>query len=70
MSKRQWLCLMGVWIMIFLFLGFPLMWHKVIAIISGIIIIAIAYNIPGESKKNVNDSIPPSSSAFVENEMK
>jgi hypothetical protein len=69
MSKRQWLCLLGVWVMIFLFLGFPSFWHKIIALVSGVIIIAIAYNIPAEIKKNNNESaMPPSSSAFIEND--
>lgn len=52
MSKRQWLSVMGVWVMIFLFLGFPSSWHRIIALLSGIIIIGIAYNIPQEQKKD------------------
>lgn len=52
MSKRQWLCIFGVWIMIFLFLGVPALWHKIIALASGLIIIAIAYNLPQEKKQN------------------
>ena len=42
MSKRQWLCVMGVWVMFALFLGFPIAWHKIILLISGLIIIIIA----------------------------
>ncbi len=64
MSKRQWLSLMGVWVMIFLFLGFPSTWHKIIALISGVIIIAIAYNIPQEQKTN----LPVNDRPFVEND--
>jgi hypothetical protein len=63
MSKRQWLCLMGVWVMVFLFLGFPIGWHKIILAVSGLIIIAIAYNLPQEQSNVVNSS----NSTFVEN---
>ncbi len=63
MSKRQWLCLMGVWVMVFLFLGFPIEWHKIILAVSGLIIIAIAYNLPQEQSNAVNSS----NSTFVEN---
>ena len=62
MSKRQWLCILGVWVMVFLFLGFPSTWHKIIAILSGLIIIAIAYNLPQEQKKTSGNG-----SVFVEN---
>jgi hypothetical protein len=68
MSKRQWLCLMGVWIMIFLFLGFPSLWHKIIALVSGFIIIAISYNLSPENKDNNINITSPSNSPFIENE--
>ena len=60
MSKRQALSIIGVWVMIFVFLGVPSSWHKVIAIITGIIIIAIAYNISPKENKNTVDT-------FIEN---
>lgn len=66
MSKRQWLCIMGVWVMVFLYLGFPIGWHKIILIISGLIIIAIAYNLPQEHSNIIKDS----NSSFVESENK
>ncbi len=66
MSKRQWLCIMGVWVMIFLFLGFPIGWHKIILVISGLIIIAIAYNLPQEH----NTIVKNSNSTFVESDNK
>ncbi len=65
MSKRQWLCILGVWIMFFLFLGVPSQWHEIIAIASGIIIIAISYNLPQEQKSNT--PISKSASTFTEN---
>ncbi len=66
MSKRQWLCIMGVWVMIFLFLGFPIGWHKIILAISGLIIIAIAYNLPQEH----SDTITDSNSSFTDSNKK
>lgn len=63
MSKRQLLCLMGVWVIIFLFLGVPSLWHKIISVVSGLIIIFISYNLPHENK---SDSQSPHS-AFTEN---
>lgn len=63
MSKRQWLCVLGVWVMIFLFLGVPSLWHKIFALVSGIIIISIAYNLPAEERLSSSEG----SSTFVEN---
>ena len=54
----------GVWVMVFLFLGVPSLWHKIIALASGLIIIAIAYNLPHEKKQNSSES---AGSVFVEN---
>lgn len=48
MSKRQLLIIIGIWIMLFLFLGFPQSWDKIIALITGFVIIVVAYKIkPG-----------------------
>ncbi len=48
--------------MIFLFLGVPSLWHMIIALVTGIIIVAVAYNLPHEkSKQSGNGSV------FVEN---
>jgi hypothetical protein len=64
MSKRQWLTVLGVWVALFLFLGFPSAWHKIIAIISGIAIIAISYNLPHEKKEVKEEQSAP---VFTEN---
>ena len=56
MSKRQALSIIGVWVMVFIFLGIPSSWHKIIAIVTGIVIIAIAYNIPPKENRNTADS--------------
>ncbi len=54
MSKRQWLCVLGIWIMFFLFLGLPSMWHKIIALASGLLIIVIAYRFPADVDNKLN----------------
>lgn len=57
MSKRQILCLLGVWVILFLFLGVPSLWHKIIAVFTGLIIILVSYNLPHEKRQNINDSM-------------
>ncbi|MDP3962538.1 MAG: hypothetical protein Q8Q03_01590 [bacterium] len=52
MSKRQLLCLLGALIIVFLFLGFPSLWHKVIAVLAGLSIIIISYNLPQDQKRD------------------
>ncbi len=66
MSKRQLLVLIGVWIMVFLFLGFPIMWHKILAVVSGLVIIVMAYRLPASKPK---DTLPQinTQQTFVEN---
>lgn len=49
--------------MVFLFLGVPSLWHKIIALLSGLIVIIIAYNLPHEKRQNTSAN----SSAFIEN---
>lgn len=60
MSKRQVLCVLGVWVMIFVFLGIPSLWTKILAILTGLIIIAVSYNIPPKDIKDKADN-------FIEN---
>lgn len=45
--------LIGVWVAVFLFLGFPLVWHKILAVVSGIAIIAIGYSFGPVAQKSV-----------------
>ncbi len=63
MSKRQLLCVIGVWVMVFLFLGFPSMWHKIIAVLSGLVIIIISYNLPPDIPETKDKE------AFIENKV-
>ncbi|MEK7095384.1 MAG: hypothetical protein AAB917_01875 [Patescibacteria group bacterium] len=51
MSKRQLLSIIGIWVMAFLFLGLPSFWHKILAVISGVIIIVIAYRLDSSKGK-------------------
>jgi len=57
MSKRQWLCIFGVWVAIFLFLGLPPFWHQIISVITGVVIVAISYNLPHERVVNKSESL-------------
>ncbi len=50
MSKRQLLCILGVWVMIFLFIGLPSLWRQVLGVASGLLIVVISYNLPHEKK--------------------
>jgi hypothetical protein len=64
MSKRQILCVVGVLVIIFLFLGIPSSWHKVMAIAMGLAIIAIAYNL---NPDHVNKISTDDKETFMEN---
>ncbi|MDQ2933048.1 MAG: hypothetical protein M3Q80_01570 [bacterium] len=50
MSKRQVLLLLGIWVMIFLFLSFRPEWDKIFSLITGFMIIFIAFKLPPEIK--------------------
>jgi hypothetical protein len=58
MSKRQLLIILGVWMMLFLFLGFPSSWDKVFALISGIIIVVISITLKPPQRIVHKDSVP------------
>lgn len=38
--------MLGVWVIVFLFLGFPSDWEKILAVVSGLLIIVVAYTLP------------------------
>lgn len=47
--------MLGVWVMGFLFLGIPSSWHKVVAVLTGLIIVSIALSLrPEQSASNTN----------------
>jgi hypothetical protein len=64
MSKRQWLMVLGVWVMAFLFLGFPGSWDEPILALSGLIIVAVAYRLKVTSKTAAQNE--PSGISYVE----
>ena len=70
MSKYQWISVLGLWVIIFLFLGFPAGWDEGIAIVSGLIIILLAYRGGVAERKQetpVAEHAQSASSTFVEN---
>ncbi|MBP6858758.1 MAG: hypothetical protein KBC33_02920 [Candidatus Pacebacteria bacterium] len=59
MSKRQLLILLGIWVMVFTFLGFPPAWKQVFAVASGAIIVTIAIaSKPKEKPQGSKSSVP------------
>ncbi|MDE2038218.1 MAG: hypothetical protein KGI69_03300 [Patescibacteria group bacterium] len=43
MSKRQAIMLLGVWVLVLPFLGFPGSWERFLGFVTGLVIIAVAY---------------------------
>jgi hypothetical protein len=62
MSKRQLLILLGIWVMVFTFLGFPPAWKQVFAVAAGALIVTIAVATKPKEKVQVNKN----SVSFVE----
>jgi len=61
MSQRQRIVIIGVWVMIFLFLGFPSSWEKALAILTGLLVIVMAYRI------KFKETQPRGESSFTDN---
>lgn len=62
MSRQQWLSIIGVWVAVFLYLGFPAAWDKIIAVATGLLIVLISFKMNPRSR-----SKDPHHSAYVEN---
>ena len=59
MSKRQWIILLGVVIIVLPFLGFPSGWDTIISVCAGLIIIAVAYTLaPRQYPKSADQHLP------------
>lgn len=58
MSKRQVLMILGVWVMIFLFLGLPAVWDKLLSLGVGLVIILIALSFKPPMRTVPTDRIP------------
>ena len=61
MSKRQLLILLGAWVMVYLFLGFPAAWDKIFALLTGAFIIFVAFK-----QKNAAPASSPRDVPYVE----
>jgi hypothetical protein len=62
MSRQQWLSIIGVWVIVFLYMGFPSAWDKIIAAATGLLIIFISFKMNAKIvHKDGGDS------AYVEN---
>lgn len=55
MSKQQILMLLGVWVIVFLFLGFPQEIDKILALLTGIVIVITSYLTRPNPPKNKSD---------------
>lgn len=66
MSKRQLLCLLGVWVMVIPFLGIPSTWSWIVSILSGLLIVFISYNLPHQ-KRDSNHETSIDSNNFTPN---
>jgi hypothetical protein len=65
MSKRQLLALLGFWVIIFLFLGFPIAWDKWIAIVTGVLVILVAYRKTPPPKSSPNAAFVQSNTQSI-----
>lgn len=55
---------LGVWVMFFLFLGVPQGWKEILAVITGILIIGVAYRLAPEKRVISSSHVP-----YVEHKM-
>lgn len=58
MSKQQILMILGIWIAIILFLGFPSGWDKAFALISGLLVAGIAWSMRSPRTARPSASVP------------
>ena len=58
MSKRQFLIILGILVMAFLFLHLPSSWDKAFALIAGLLIVIIAFKLAPKQKTVSSAEIP------------
>jgi hypothetical protein len=58
MSKKQSLIILGAWISVLLFLGFPASWDRIIGLITGLIVIGIALKLPHQERTMPTEKRP------------
>ncbi len=57
MSKRQILILIGIWIIVLPFLGFPGNWQRILFVITGVYLLALSYSLRLEGAQTNSDEI-------------
>ena len=50
--------LLGVWVIVFLFLGFPQGWQKILAIATGLYLIVLGYSLSSDAPKTTDLRVP------------
>lgn len=50
--------LLGVWVIVFMFLGFPQNWQKILAVITGVYMIILAYSLGSDAPKTTDIRAP------------
>ncbi len=58
MTKKQFLILLGVWVILFLFLHFPSTWDKIFAVLTGLLVIIVAFKFKTPSKTASIGQVP------------
>jgi TRAP-type C4-dicarboxylate transport system permease small subunit len=58
MSKRQIIVLLGVWIAVFPFLGFPSAWRDIILPVSGLLVAFVALRMKSETSQSDAGKVP------------
>lgn len=58
MSKRQTLIVLGIWVIILPFLGFPGNWNHILMFASGLLIAAIAYSLRPQGQPKNPSNVP------------
>jgi len=66
MRKEKALFVLGIWIIIFPFLGFPNVWKMILLIVTGFMIIYIAYLFKFQNKSTI-EKIENHVKSFVDN---
>ncbi len=66
MRKEKALFIIGFWVLILPFLGFPTSWRKTLYLITGIVIIYLAYLLYIEAKDNFSKNNKETKS-FIDN---
>jgi len=66
MRKEKTLLIIGVWVSILSFLGFPIFWRKILFLITGLAIIYLAYLFYLEFK-NRREKDKSHSKTFIDN---